>query len=381
MKEFQVNNFITLKLEDGKTIIYVAGERFQQCKYLLLDVPIENIDPYDEIKSIDEAAGKLDHSLEGNQPKVLKIPPDIEFWGHCSNLQAWYENNYDTRLLHSNISFPLLKKLNDTGDILAKRVFKEEIAKRLKSGSPSLILYLYEKKYINYLNREEFWNVFGEDGLVLSEIEQKIKKFKIIDKKKVYSKNSDAYDYFLLRSEISFHSGPMVFIFENGKITGIGISGNKKEVWEDSLYNLDILAESSGDIEIEFLPESISRLKELKELVLRDIGLKTLPISITKLKKLKILSITSNPQFILSNNLWKLKSLETLDLSNNKLTTIPKGIENLENLKELILHSNCIESFPMKSIEKLKNLKTIKLEGDKYLKNLDNETLEWLRKY
>ena len=32
MKEFKVNDYITLKLEDDKTSIYVNGMLFQQCK-------------------------------------------------------------------------------------------------------------------------------------------------------------------------------------------------------------------------------------------------------------------------------------------------------------------------------------------------------------
>jgi hypothetical protein len=44
------------------------------------------------------------------------IPPEIRFWAHCSNLETWGENNYDTRLIHSNLAFPLLKKLTEAGD-------------------------------------------------------------------------------------------------------------------------------------------------------------------------------------------------------------------------------------------------------------------------
>jgi len=47
MNEFIVNKFIKLKLEDNKTIIYVNNERFNQCKFLLLDIPI------DEMTSLD----------------------------------------------------------------------------------------------------------------------------------------------------------------------------------------------------------------------------------------------------------------------------------------------------------------------------------------
>lgn len=132
--EFKVNDFITLKLErvDGnvETVIYVAGKRFRQCKFLLLEIPVNEIQSFDDIVSIDEAAEKLDHSQERGDFYERKIPAEIEFWGHCSNMQVWYEHDYDTRLLHSNLAFPLLKKLTNVGDHLARRVFKEEIAKR-----------------------------------------------------------------------------------------------------------------------------------------------------------------------------------------------------------------------------------------------------------
>ena len=70
------------------------------------------------------------------------ITPKQEFWGHCSNIQAWVECEYDTRLLHSNLSFPLLKALSDAGDQLALIRFKEEIALRLEGGYFPVILYL-----------------------------------------------------------------------------------------------------------------------------------------------------------------------------------------------------------------------------------------------
>ncbi len=105
-REFKVNEYITLRLEENKTIIYVSGERFSQCKFLLLDIPIDKMSTFDELKSIDEVEEKLDHLMESDQQNRIKIPAEIEFWGHCSNLQVWYENDYDTRLLHSNLAFP-----------------------------------------------------------------------------------------------------------------------------------------------------------------------------------------------------------------------------------------------------------------------------------
>ncbi len=124
-QEFKVNEHITLKLEDRKTHIYVAGKLFRQCKYLLLEIPINEVDSFNEIQSIDEAAEKLDHKMENELTPELLIPPEVEFWGHCSNLQAWYEQNYDSRLLHSNLAFPLLRKLTDIGDPLASKYLRK----------------------------------------------------------------------------------------------------------------------------------------------------------------------------------------------------------------------------------------------------------------
>jgi hypothetical protein len=88
--EFKVNNFITLKLERNKTKIYINQEFFRQCKYLLLDILVDEFypDSVRDIKSIDDAAKNLNRSLEGEYFKTKNderlIPPDIEFWGHCS---------------------------------------------------------------------------------------------------------------------------------------------------------------------------------------------------------------------------------------------------------------------------------------------------------
>ena len=67
--------------------------------------------------SIDRLAENLDKTLELNDSldnQDYQINSEMEFWAHCSNIQAWAENNYDTQMLHSNLSFPLLKKLNQT---------------------------------------------------------------------------------------------------------------------------------------------------------------------------------------------------------------------------------------------------------------------------
>ena len=154
-KTFKINKYITLKLVENQTIIYIDGKEFRACKYLLLDVPMNQDNYIHSIRSIDEAAETLDHSFEMASFPSRPISSETEFWGHCSNLQAWAENNYDTRLLHRNLAFPLLKTLTDLGDPIAKRVFKEEIAIRLSTGIESVMTYLMSNGYLSYLNDEE----------------------------------------------------------------------------------------------------------------------------------------------------------------------------------------------------------------------------------
>lgn len=351
-KEFKVNDYITLKLEEEKTMIYVKGKRFRQCKFLLLDIPIEKISSFNEIESIDEAANKLDHSLEPiederfDENKSHIIPPEVEFWGHCSNLQVWSEYNYDTRLLHSNLAFPLLKKLVNVGDLKAKKVFKEEIAKRLSSGFNSAVEFLYNTGYIDFLTRDEFWSVFGSDGSILHEIEKNIKFYEDV---KYFFRPS--YD-----NSRNWNWSPLTFTYENGKITGIGIWGGEARLYE-----------------LEELPESIKEITSLKELILYKIGLKKIPKSILKLKSLKRLTLGYNNLRNIPEFLWNLENLESLDLRCNQLKSISEKIIQLKNLKILYLHANKLRTIP-RSIENLVNLEQLILINNP----LEKKTISFL---
>lgn len=198
MKDFVLSRNLLLRLEKDQTVIYVAGERFNQCKYILLSRKVDRLEDLLSLDSIDELADKLDNSMERKR-KSIEISPETEFWAHCSNLQMWYENNYDSRLLHSNLAFPLLKKLTEVGDIKAQRVFKEEIAKRFESRYPAVVAYLIREKYYEFLpfdylidiiiDNDLFKTVTDEGyqfdfGLYLNSIEEKysrVIKNKIID--------------------------------------------------------------------------------------------------------------------------------------------------------------------------------------------------------
>lgn len=158
MQSLEINDFISLKLENKATYIYVKGRRFKPCMRLVLQIPKGDISNYDIIDSIDEAADVFktlyqNQIMEGNDPH--SITPEEEFWGHCSNIQAWVESNYDTRLLHSNIAFSLLKELVRAGDPLAKRVYKDEIAMRLSSGYLPVISNIILDGCLDSFNSEE----------------------------------------------------------------------------------------------------------------------------------------------------------------------------------------------------------------------------------
>lgn len=157
-KEFRVNEYLTLKLERGTTNIYVKGKLFRRCSFILLNSTVEKISYFDEIESVDDNIDKLekvDQYIQKNREKVLEIPLDTQFWGHCSNLQVWGEYDYDSRLLHKNLAFPLLKRLTEEGDPTAINVFKSEVVKRLVEGNTTVVTYLLFDGYLNLFSRDE----------------------------------------------------------------------------------------------------------------------------------------------------------------------------------------------------------------------------------
>ncbi len=171
---FKINEFITMRLEGGRSNVYVKGELFRQCKYLLLNIPLQDDNTIEKIDSIDQAALLLDHSME-HRGNNYSIPPEMEFWGHCSNMQTWVEHNYDTRIFHHNLAFPLLKKLTDVGDPLAKKVFKEEIAHRLEQKYIPVIYYLIGMGYLKYLSEDEINSLDESVISLISELKSRLK--------------------------------------------------------------------------------------------------------------------------------------------------------------------------------------------------------------
>ena len=85
MNEYQVNDLITLKLIGRETIIFINGERVNQCKFLLFNIPVKEIEKYDEIQSIDELESRYGRQSEGKHI----IDPETEFWGHWCDMKSY----------------------------------------------------------------------------------------------------------------------------------------------------------------------------------------------------------------------------------------------------------------------------------------------------
>lgn len=343
MSNFPINDFITLRLEDGKTNIYVNNELFIQCKFLLLNIPADDIDIFNDIESIDEATEKLDKSMEGDSSDYF-IPPETEFWAHCSNLQVWAENNYNTRLIHSNLAFPLLKKLTEVGDLIARKVFKEEISKRFFNGTTTVQKYLYEEGYLNYLSKDELFSVIDEDLNVIKGLE------KIINKEiRIKTKN--------------IPTGQGIAI-EDRKIISLTLQNcdlKKFPKQIKGLSNLEILR-LNGNL-LEFIPEWINELKELSVLEIQHNILNELPESLGELKNLNILKLDYNQLEALPESIGNLTNLERLDLNSNRIERLPKSIGNLKSLEVLNINQNNIRSIP-NSFGDLMSLKECNLIGN-----------------
>ncbi|MHA1235391.1 MAG: hypothetical protein ACTSQL_09950 [Promethearchaeota archaeon] len=170
--EFKVNEFLSLKFEEGVINIYVKGKKFPQSQLLSYNIPLVNF--FDRFKSIDEAYEKIDKESVSNQ-----------FQDQCLSLREWAKNKYDTRLLHRVIAYPLLKKLVQIGDPLAKEVFEGEIVKKFKSGHIPSMNYLIQSGYLTNFNEgalvslyKKFTNsdVINQDSQEFLSIKEKLDK-------------------------------------------------------------------------------------------------------------------------------------------------------------------------------------------------------------
>ena len=330
--QFKVNEYISLKLINDYTIVFIDRKPFHQC------LGLYELIPYDL--------------------KDTTLSPKEVFWGHCSNLQAWAEHDYDTRLIHHNLAFPLLKELTKVGDPKAIIVFKEEIASRLKSNHLPVIQYLVDNYYLNYFNKEEKEEILSD------------------------------FDHINLNGEFIPVVGTKLTL--NGKdITNIEeIKGLEKCTY---LENLNLSQNKIKTI------EGIDKLIKLKNLSL-NVNLIQKIEGLNSLSNLLSLNLRHN-QIKKIDGLLSLTNLRSLDLDYNQIKKIEKlshltklerisinynqirkieGLENLNQLEILFLRSNRIKK--IKGLNSAIELKKIylwknnieKIDGLNLLTNLTN---------
>jgi len=385
MQEFKINHFITLKLENDETVIYVDGEKFIQCSYLLLNRNIDEIKELISLESIDELELQLDKEMEMKGGEQLNIPPETEFWAHCSNMQVWAENNYNTKMLHRNLAFPLLKKLTDLGDPVAKRVFKEEIASRFESGFEPVVKFLIVQGYMEYFDEEEL-EIIGDNCTTLKNLDLSnwyfekfpgiVSAMKHLQKLVLNSCRLGTLPESIsnLRSLRTLSLGhnwfgeiPIVIIdlpkletleiYNNGlwklpenidnmrHIQHLSLDDNRLETVPDAIGNMIILKFLDlSDNEISLFPESFTKLFNLENLGLRGNLIESLPKSIARLNSLKALRLGNNKLTHLPDSIGKMRSLHYLWLDENHLTTLPESIYGLKSLKSISLQGNPLEN-------------------------------------
>lgn len=159
--KFRLNEYIVLKLENKTTKIYVGGQEFLICKSLFILDPYQYSEDLD-INSIDDMFEKIDEIDRKIKSGELGLDSETEFWGHCSNLQVWAENDYDTNLLSSKISLPLLKRLCELGDKNAIRNYKKEIIKKFISNNLNTVVFMIENKLLEIFSLEELEVILGD---------------------------------------------------------------------------------------------------------------------------------------------------------------------------------------------------------------------------
>ncbi|MEE9378983.1 MAG: leucine-rich repeat domain-containing protein [Candidatus Lokiarchaeia archaeon] len=382
---YRVNKHISLRLINNKTVIFINNTRFNHCKKLPLHISGSSVNDYDHFNSIDEIA----HVIKDSTESILNvITPHEEFWGLCSNLHAWVENDYNTRLLHSNIAFPLLKELTKAGEPIARKVFKDEIADRFSSGFFPVMEFLLKEEYLSYFNVEEintlllnfdFNNVKTEfifllynklhrigDKTTLQIIKKGVLKGVKIEQAKLLWELDK-----MLCDTIFGQHGNFTFKIKDKEVIELNINNSYKlESLTKSINSLSSLQKLTLNYNnnLKILSSSIGQLKFLKSLNLSFNWLDSLPEELNGLESLQILDLRNNRLQSIPESIGSLKSLQKLNLSENNLHNLPSSIGNLTMLKELILWHNKLKSLP-ESIGNLKSLEILYL-GNNNLKIL-----------
>ena len=256
-----------------------------------------------------------------------------------------------------SIAFSLLKELAEAGDVVAKRVFKEEIAKRLGSGYPSVVDFLILEHFDDNLSHEELITsvLVPEEAEIILELE-------ILTGNQFFQFSNLNEDYF------GNEPFQQKFIVKNNHVIGLWIDWGKQnpKSLPEGIAKLRKLKQLyyTGE-KIKCIPKVISKLSGLEDLNIESELLEEIPEYIVNLKSLKSLSICSSNLKAIPENIGELLNLEYLSLSHN-LVNLPDSLGDLKKLKVLNLSYNRLDNIP-EFIFGLLNLTSLDLQKN----NLD----------
>ncbi len=434
MKECNINEFLTVKLEDNKPVIYIKKEQYKMRSFKYMDISIDEVKSSYNVDSIDDALEKIDEKEKEERRLVKRRSFIPEYWYEklCSNLNPWAKNNYDTRLIYGEHAFQLLHKLEISGDPIAQKVIKGELMKRLKSGCLHLIDFLLYKKFYNkdtffdlYLDSDCIKQIFINSNPNLKNALFKSKNIEVVNSILVKLDeigDPDAREMIekekIRRLKLGEPSS-FWFLIDNGYFKNIS-EGEINKIFED--FNYEPVLNAGIEEAVRLLEElkfrgvihakeilrqySVEKLKsideaeeminwliyedcidvidkedlkslDLKELTIRIVGsgygrLKV-PKEIGYIKSLESLKVYSEYDFeILPDSIGNLVNLKILDLSHNeKLEALPDSLINLKKLKSLSL---CLETLPEvpEIVGKLTWLQELHLDYSYKTKNIPN---------
>jgi len=154
----------------------------------------------------------------------------------------------------------------------------------------------------------------------------------------------------------------------------LGIYFDMMQNWTKYIQHNTALSRKN---EITHLDERITRLSNLRVLILADNLLSELPPFIGQLSNLQFLSLSHNQLSKIPASIGQLHQLQILSLANNTLRNIPTEIGELKSLQFLDLPNNLLQKLPT-SLSKLKELQFLDLANN-HLKNIPNHLTQLIR--
>ena len=172
---YELNENIVLKLILDKTLIFVCGDLFITCQKTIIALAPTEFKDYDDFYEIDDIIDYYREEETKNKEwkeQGVSISPEEEFWVHCSNMQAWVDSGYNSRVLSKSVSFPILIELSKREYSQFTAFLKEDLVQRIQSGSYNAIEYFMQEDFYRFFTQDEFFELLlcPEETEIMKEV-------------------------------------------------------------------------------------------------------------------------------------------------------------------------------------------------------------------